>query len=81
MPLFNPDRPDRIFACELNFKDGEEIDDPQLVQIQTGIHEAWKQLQSDCDKVRRNRDSEPLTVARAILGTLPNEDLGIQGGA
>jgi Fe-S-cluster containining protein len=59
MPLFNPDKPDRIFACELNFADGEEIHDPDLIQIQTGIHEAWTQLKSDVD--------ERLTVAHAIL--------------
>jgi Fe-S-cluster containining protein len=62
MPLYNPDKPDRIFACELNFKDGEEIEDPQLIQIQTGIHHAWKELQAEVP-----RSSESLTVAHAIL--------------
>ena len=47
MPIFNPDKPDRIFACELNFRDGEEIEDPHLIRIQTGIHEHWKQLKSE----------------------------------
>lgn len=67
MPLFNPDHPGRILACELNFKDGEEIDDPQLIQIQTGIHQAWKQLQSDYTGAR----GEPFNVARAILDACP----------
>ena len=61
MPLYNPDRPDRILACELNFKSGEEIVDPDLVQIQTGIHRAWKQLRSE------HGDGERLNVAQAIL--------------
>ncbi len=59
MPIFNPDRPERIMACELNFKDGEEIVDPDLVQIQTRIHEVWKPLRSE--RPRR------VSVAEAIL--------------
>jgi Fe-S-cluster containining protein len=67
MPLYNPDKPDQIFACELNFKNGEEIEDEKLVQIQTSIHRAWKELQSDYNDAGGYRDSNPLTVARAIL--------------
>jgi Fe-S-cluster containining protein len=66
MPIYNPDRR-QLYACELNFRDGEEIHDPQLVQIQTGLHEAWKQLQADYNAAGGWRDPEPLTVARAIL--------------
>ena len=25
MPLYNPQKPEQVFACELNFKPGEEI--------------------------------------------------------
>jgi Fe-S-cluster containining protein len=60
MPLFNPDKPGRIFACELNFADGEEIEDPDLIQIQTRIHEAWTQL-------KNSTESERQTVAHAIV--------------
>ena len=67
MPLYNPDKPDQIFACELNFKNGEEIEDGKLIQIQTSIHRAWKELQSDYNQADGYRDSKPLTVARAIL--------------
>jgi uncharacterized protein len=67
MPLYNPDKPDQIFACELNFKNGEEIEDGKLIQIQTSIHRAWKELQSDYNQAGGYRDSKPLTVARAIL--------------
>lgn len=67
MPLFNPDKPDQIFACELNFKNGEEIEDPKLIQIQTSIHRAWTELQKDYNEAGGYRDPEPLTVARAIL--------------
>jgi Fe-S-cluster containining protein len=67
MPLYNPDKPDKIFACELNFTDGEEIEDSSLIQIQTGIHQAWKDLRSEYDAARGSPDAEPLTVALAIL--------------
>ena len=67
MPLYNPDKPDRIFACELNFKAGEEIEDPKLIQIQTGIDQAWKQLQAEYNDSHESRKGAPLTVAHAIL--------------
>ena len=70
MPIYNPDRPGRVFACELNFEDGQAIDDPDLVQIQTAIHEDWKQLQADYNQSGGHRDAEPITVARAILAAL-----------
>jgi uncharacterized protein len=73
MPLYNPDKPDRIFACELNFKSGEEIHDPDLIHIQTGIHHQWRQLQSQYDEAGGYRDPEPLTVARAILEDFSDE--------
>lgn len=73
MPLFNPDKPGRLFACELNFRDGEAIDDPDLVQIQTAIHRDWKQLQADYNQSGGHRDPEPITVACAILISA-NED-------
>jgi hypothetical protein len=67
MPLYNPDKPERIFACELNFKDGEEIDDPALIPAQTGIHEAWKSLQAEFNESSPARHNGTLTVAHAIL--------------
>jgi Fe-S-cluster containining protein len=67
MPLFNPDKPDRIFACELNFADGDEIEDPDLIQIQTGIHEEWTRLKSDVTVEMRDHPREPLTVAHVIV--------------
>lgn len=65
MPIYNPDRPERIFACELNFRAGEEIVDPDLIRIQTEIGAAWKALQAASgERVQR------VTVARAILDAL-----------
>ena len=67
MPLYNPDKPGRIFACELNFREGEEIDDPELIQIQTGIHQVWKQVQAEYSEANGTPQSGALTVAHAIL--------------
>jgi Fe-S-cluster containining protein len=67
IPLWNPDRPGRVYACSLNFRDGDEIEDGQLIQIQTGIHERWKKEQAAYNAHGGYRDPEPITVARAIL--------------
>jgi Fe-S-cluster containining protein len=65
MPLYNPDKPEGILACELNFASGEEIHDPELIQIQTEIHSAWTALKRDLPAT-----PERLTVAHAICGAL-----------
>ncbi|MBI4909146.1 MAG: YkgJ family cysteine cluster protein [Acidobacteria bacterium] len=67
MPLYNPDKPGQVFACELNFRNGEPIEDGQLVQIQSEIHWQWKQVQADYNEAGGYRDTEPITVARAIV--------------
>jgi Fe-S-cluster containining protein len=67
IPLWNPDRPGRVYACELNFRPGEEIVDPALIQIQTSIHQDWKQVQADYNRSGGRRDPEPITVARALI--------------
>lgn len=75
IPLYNPLKPGRVFACELNFSPGDEIDDPRLVQIQTGIYDDWKAAQDDYNAAGGRRDEFPITVARALLedfeGCLP----------
>jgi Fe-S-cluster containining protein len=70
IPLYNPRKPDRIFACELNFQPGEEIQDNQLVQIQTELFNHWAEVQRDYNARGGIRDLKPLTVARAILEDL-----------
>jgi Fe-S-cluster containining protein len=77
IPLYNPDKPNRVFACERNFRAGEEINDGALIQIQTGMHTEAKGLQREWDRRGLHRDNRPLTVARAIMedlrGWLPGE--------
>lgn len=67
IPLYNPQKPGRVFACELNFQRGEEIDDPRLVQIHTTLFQDWKQTQEDYNLRGGRRDDLPVTVARALL--------------
>lgn len=70
IPLYNPDKPGRVFACELNFRAGEEIDDGALVQIQSGLHGETKEMQREWDRRGLHRNGQPLTVARAIVEDL-----------
>lgn len=67
VPLWNPDRPGRVYACELNFREGEAIEDNRLIQIQTDLHQQWKRFQRDYNVRGGYRDAKPLTIARAIL--------------
>jgi Fe-S-cluster containining protein len=67
MPLYNPQRPERIFACELNFRPGEEIVDSRLVQIHTTLCREAADVQADYNHQGGRRDHKPVTVARAIL--------------
>jgi Fe-S-cluster containining protein len=66
MPVWNADTK-RLSACELNFKDGEELRDGKLIQIQTGIHERWKELQGVYNGAGGERVPEPICVGRAIV--------------
>ena len=67
VPLYNPKKADQIFACELNFRPGEEIEATELVQIQTAIHDRWAVVNREYNQRGGRRDPKPLTVARAIL--------------
>ena len=70
VPLWNPDRPGRVYACELNFAEGEAIEDPHLIQIQTGLYEQSKAIQREYNMGGGPRNSQPITIARAILEEL-----------
>lgn len=67
IPVVDPTQPGRTFACELNFRRGEAIDDSQLVTIQTGINERWTTLQWRYDQAGGRRAELPISVARAIM--------------
>jgi Fe-S-cluster containining protein len=67
IPLYNPRKPDQLFACELNFPPGEELEVTELIQIQSAIHERWSEVQVEYNANGGRRDPEPITVGRAIL--------------
>lgn len=76
IPLYSPQKPDRVFACELNFKPGEEIDDSQLIQIHTKLYQEAVNIQAEYNRAGGRRDTKPINVARAILEDF--EDCGTE---
>jgi hypothetical protein len=56
-----------VFACELNFRPGEEIMDSQLVQIHTNLWRQAANVQAAYNRQGGCRDPKPINVARAIL--------------
>jgi Fe-S-cluster containining protein len=67
VPIFNPDTPDRVLACELNFADGEAIADPGLIEHQTSLYQAQLKLQAAYNDAEGKRDDKPICIARAIV--------------
>lgn len=67
MPLYHPEKPGRTFACELNFRPREVIEDLRLVPLQTSIASDWGRIQRDYDRAGGQRDEFPVSVADAII--------------
>lgn len=44
MPIYDYKNPANVHACELNFKDGDEIMDDELIPNQTQIGMKWDEL-------------------------------------
>ena len=47
MPIYDYKNPSNVHACELNFKDGDEITDVLLVLNQTAIGKKWDELKAE----------------------------------
>lgn len=47
MPIYDYKNPANVHACELNFKDGDEITDEMLVPNQTEIGKKWDELKDE----------------------------------
>lgn len=66
MPIYSPSAPGRLGACELNFSDGEEIEDTgELVRRQTALHNEWQRVQKHVEDAT-GIDIPGLTVADAL---------------
>ena len=60
MPIYDYKKPDNVYACDLNFMDGEEINDPLLIPNQTEIGKKW-------DEVKKAFGEGATTIADAIV--------------
>jgi Fe-S-cluster containining protein len=60
MPIYDYKNPENVYACELNFKAGEEITDDLLIPNQTEIGKKW-------DELKNEFGGEATTIAEAIL--------------
>lgn len=60
-PMFDYKTPDRIHSCELNFSEGEEIIDEDLVERQTEIGKMWDEIKDEF-----NRGDKKYLIAEAI---------------
>lgn len=75
IPLFDPQHPDSLQACELNFPPGTAIEDNELDELidrQTEISEYWQDLKAAVN-ARNHTDRKATTIAEAILGE--NEEM------
>lgn len=62
MPIYDYKTPNNVHACELNFKDGEEILDNELIPNQTEIGKKW-------DEVKNEFGGKATTIAEAIINS------------
>jgi len=65
--LMDPGETDRVFACQLNFSEGESIDDAQLISAQRDLARQTLNLNQMFVQASGRRYSEPITVAHALL--------------
>jgi Fe-S-cluster containining protein len=68
IPLYDYKNPGNVYACELNFKSGEEIIDDELIPNQTAIGMKWDELKDDFNENDASKKgSTSTTIAEAIL--------------
>jgi len=67
MPIHSPNAPGRLGACELNFANGEVIEDSgDLIRRQTALRDEWQQVQGRVEQTT-GLDIPGLTVADALV--------------
>ncbi len=66
-PVYDYKHPDKLFACELNFSNGEEIIDNDLIPNQTLIGKKWDELKTEFNKFNNLKENASTTIAEAIL--------------
>lgn len=68
-PVYDYKNPGKLFACELNFKDGEEINDDDLINEQTNIGVQWDELKTEFNSFSSKKNIASTTIAEAILNS------------
>ena len=68
-PVYDYKNPGKIFACELNFSNGEEIVDNDLIPKQTLIGKKWDELKTEFNKQEGLNENASTTIAEAILNS------------
>ncbi|MBK8552360.1 MAG: YkgJ family cysteine cluster protein [Ignavibacteria bacterium] len=66
-PVYDYKNPGKLFACELNFSDGEEITDNDLIPHQTKIGKKWDDLKTIFNSQNSLDINASTTIAEAIL--------------
>jgi Fe-S-cluster containining protein len=67
MPMYDYKNPEKIYACELNFREGKEIFDDKWIPNQTVIGMKWDELKEDFAQ-SNSGGKNFTTAAEAILG-------------
>jgi Fe-S-cluster containining protein len=68
-PVYDYKNPGKIFACELNFEEGEEITDEKLIPNQTLIGKQWDELKTEFNIKHNLNKNASTTIAEAILNS------------
>lgn len=66
-PVYDYKDPGKIYACELNFSEGEEIFDDELIPNQTEIGKKWDELKTEFNIENGFKKTASTTIAEAIL--------------
>ena len=68
-PVYDYKNPGKLFACELNFSNGEEITDNELIPKQTLIGKKWDELKTEFNIQEGLNEIASTTIAEAILNS------------
>lgn len=68
-PVYDYKDPGKLYACELNFAAGEEINDNALIKEQTNIGIKWDELKTEFNIKNDLNKNASTTIAEALLLT------------
>ncbi|MGH2575931.1 MAG: YkgJ family cysteine cluster protein [Ignavibacteria bacterium] len=66
IPIYDYKNPEKIYACELNFREGEEIFDDELIPNQTAIGMKWDELKKEFNELQNDK-RKFTTIAETII--------------